>query len=933
MLWVQHQLTMQQEAIRQQQLLIEQASSQVAADPAAAAQARAQQTEQRRKLRAYQAATPAAAAQARAQQTEQRRKLRADQAATPAAAAQARARRNEQDRRRRAQAAAAVDPDALAAASDAARKQQVQAERQSNEQEAFDLIVRPKHQPVRVGSVEDSVVRELQVAKDFQTYMDNNIPTQVCAVCAIYHGKALVKGVSDLAALHLELLRADGPKSSKMPRAGLTVVEIGGVNYCLCPDAVTRGPAGVVTELQLCNDCESSLRKGTVPRTSLVYWDTGPVPKCVDGTDFPRLSIIEELIVSVWRVSRYTVLARPPGSQSRAACTLPRCLQGHIIALPNVSLKSWQKVFTPLDPTQLADYVSVVIMCHARDRQHAEYLAAHVQCLKIKPRMIMHYVEHMISTYRPLYPHMEFDVVGSAMHAWDSMNDMEVPVAVRDNALCVETAYDAGAALNKYVGVMQGYANARPDVDLEVMAATDPTAMPSVEIDFASETHVLDYLPHTVVTQVLQCYPFVLQLPERLGPDGVNVLAPCETVITNVTDYLTRVHDLDSDPSLFYRQLDVHVKQVVRLHKLGENPMHRTPDGVEEVQVVVDTGGAFEASLPRAFQEFAAEHDVHMDVDEAGSEITGESDGVGAIDHEHEDVGENRSPDDLIADVLTGRAPDNAFIGVLAADAPPCPDFDRHFWIFTHPGAFPNGQGTYPEGMSFEWWAQRHLQRWPRPLTGQQPTLVLDMFNVRQRHAILRSAHTVMNSNPTLFRELAEMPEEEIKVALELFCMKRKGHTYAQRLADAPARVAKLLRAIRTINVGVECTPSWYSGLRSRLIAHWHATGPLTVFPTFNCSELYSPACLELLGCKVTYDQQSFGMPHDMPSVFERWRLVAANPVACAQYFDVFMHAVWEVLFGWPIGSPRQVNPNCLFGEVQSGCHKCRANLSHPVGI
>ena len=104
-------------------------------------------------------------------------------------------------------------------------------------------------------------------------------------------------------------------------------------------------------------------------------------------------------MVAVWRVSRYTVFARPPGSAKRPTSTLPKCLHGHIIALPNVPLKSWQKVFLPLHPDDLAEYVSVVILSHAKDREHAERMAKHVQCMKVHPNHIRLWVEWFVPLY------------------------------------------------------------------------------------------------------------------------------------------------------------------------------------------------------------------------------------------------------------------------------------------------------------------------------------------------------------------------------------------------------------------------------------------------------------------------------------------------------------------------------------------------------
>jgi hypothetical protein len=125
--------------------------------------------------------------------------------------------------------------------------------------------------------------------------------------------------------------------------------------------------------------------------------------------------------------------------------------------------------------------------------------------------------------------------------------------------------------------------------------------------------------------------------------------------------------------------------------------------------------------------------------------------------------------------------------------------------------------------------------------------------------------------------------------------------------------------------------------LRSQAFAAWHAVGPYTCFPTYNPSELHNASAVQLLSFDVAYDMNSaaMGEPTDMPGMMNRWRAVAANPVACAHHFNVYRNAVWDVFYGWPRGDTglHQAQGDCRFGRIRAivdrAEHSSRGGL-HP---
>ncbi|KXZ40976.1 hypothetical protein GPECTOR_1062g340 [Gonium pectorale] len=60
------------------------------------------------------------------------------------------------------------------------------------------------------------------------------------------------------------------------------------------------------------------------------------------------------------------------------------------------------------------------------------------------------------------------------------------------------------------------------------------------------------------------------------------------------------------------------------------------------------------------------------------------------------------------------------------------------------------------------------------------------------------------------------------------------------------------------------------------------------------------------------------GEPIGRPTASERWHLVAAHPLSCAESFSAFISAFCDVFFGWLDGAQRQQNPKCLFGRVDA---------------
>ena len=116
----------------------------------------------------------------------------------------------------------------------------------------------------------------LQAAKAMRDHLDRECTRSVCAVCSCYCRSVDVTDFApnDLAGLHL--LDASRERSERHPRDALTTVDHDGVTYCLQPAACTFSVDGVVLEhISVCKDCSTSLGNSSVPKASLVCFDTG----------------------------------------------------------------------------------------------------------------------------------------------------------------------------------------------------------------------------------------------------------------------------------------------------------------------------------------------------------------------------------------------------------------------------------------------------------------------------------------------------------------------------------------------------------------------------------------------------------------------------------------------------------------------------------
>lgn len=113
-------------------------------------------------------------------------------------------------------------------------------------------------------------------------------------------------------------------------------------NYLCCGTAGGRAT--------LCAECNASLTNGSIPKCSLVRFDTGRVP-----ASLPTLTYCERILLSPLRAMRHLVVMKPTGN----GATHPH-YRGHVTAFPNPPVASKLCNTFPICPSALPQYVNVI---------------------------------------------------------------------------------------------------------------------------------------------------------------------------------------------------------------------------------------------------------------------------------------------------------------------------------------------------------------------------------------------------------------------------------------------------------------------------------------------------------------------------------------------------------------------------------------------
>jgi len=258
-----------------------------------------------------------------------------------------------------------------------------------------------------------------------------------------------------------------------------------------------------------------------------------------------------------------------------------------------------------------------------------------------------------------------------------------------------------------------------------------------------------------------------------------------------------------------------------------------------------------------------------------------------------------------------------------AGDPQPYSDYDPKWVPWVHLMSFPFGDGGCPHGMSFPAWCKIILNRFPREQFAQNVPMVLDMLNIQMRHQVNVGTKVSLKMSPAMMEQIGTINDETIQQVLQIL---RKGpQVMAKELRKGPQVMAKELRQpstppavqllLKSMAISGARVPGTPRRLRSETLAMWHMGGVWTTSITLNPSDLNAGVLFEVCGHGYSYIAQT-GAPVLSPVIADKFKIIASNPVACAEYFRAVVVGFIEVFLGWKEGAKSQTNPDCIFGRV-----------------
>jgi hypothetical protein len=257
---------------------------------------------------------------------------------------------------------------------------------------------------------------------------------------------------------------------------------------------------------------------------------------------------------------------------------------------------------------------------------------------------------------------------------------------------------------------------------------------------------------------------------------------------------------------------------------------------------------------------------------------------------------------------------DGLLASVIPKSSKPCNDYDPMWLVYAHPTVFPHGRGQCPLGMGFDTWCRLTLQRHPVQQYAQNLGFIADMFNILQRHTVNLHSWLQLRLHPRMAAEICDLTPQDIQDVMSIAGKGLTGPALHSVMGSLPRPARTLLSGLKRAGGHVLGSPQSFLALRSKVLAPTTALGPYTCMINLNPAELGSEWTFKLAGKAYSFD--AFGKPVGRPSVMDSLRLVAANPVACAEFIHAFFAAFCEVFLGWPMGSSKQTNPGCLFGAI-----------------
>jgi hypothetical protein len=241
----------------------------------------------------------------------------------------------------------------------------------------------------------------------------------------------------------------------------------------------------------------------------------------------------------------------------------------------------------------------------------------------------------------------------------------------------------------------------------------------------------------------------------------------------------------------------------------------------------------------------------------------------------------------------------NIIASVLPKDQSIVNDYNAGWVPGAHPSAFPYNKGGRPKGMSEKKWSQCILRRYPVEQFAQNLPLIVDMFNILQRHTAYTSSHIHFKFRPRDATIVAQMTPFDIQQVLDI--MQMKPRPYGINLSNRLAAIGKIGNndgyfrflmdwlivgpAAKVLYHGITAargrmlgTAESFRSLRSKVMGTFAVYGPYTMQMNLCPDENIAHWTFDLANKSYTFDIA--GNPVNRPHITQCRKIVAENPAA-----------------------------------------------------
>jgi hypothetical protein len=171
-----------------------------------------------------------------------------------------------------------------------------------------------------------------------------------------------------------------------------------------------------------------------------------------------------------------------------------------------------------------------------------------------------------------------------------------------------------------------------------------------------------------------------------------------------------------------------------------------------------------------------------------------------------------------------------------------------------------------------------------------------------------------------MVKNVGNITAESLAGVFNFLQSKSRGNTRSAEYAKLSTVQHELLKSFKSVSNRVPGTPQSLLRLRSELWGYYDVAQTFSMNITLNPKDLDAGIVFEMAGMKYGFKPGPWGEPDaNRPGSAARYKVIAANPEACAHFFELYVDAFVAVFLGWDKGDHEQSRPDwcvlCLCPE------------------